>query len=237
MNIPRALRLAVAVASTLAICNADAAELPRSSSYDYEAPVAGTYQLPVIKPAADGELLDSNATRTSLAQVTGGRITVLSFIYTRCGDATACPYATSVLNHLHSASVEDASLAKNLRLVSMSFDPEHDTPKRLAEYASFVRDNDAGCEWRFVTPQLSKVSSILNAYGQAVNRKQNANDGMGPLNHTLRVYLIDRERRIRNIYSSGTLDPRLVLADVRTLLLEENGGPKASLTRTGEVER
>ena len=41
------------------------------------------------------------------------------------------------------------------------------------------------------------------------------------LYHILRVFLIDREGRIRNIYSSGTLDPRLVLADVKTLLLEE----------------
>jgi protein SCO1 len=42
-----------------------------------------------------------------------------------------------------------------------------------------------------------------------------------PLNHTLRVYLIDQDGRIRNIYSSGTLDLRLVLADVKTLLLEK----------------
>ena len=37
----------------------------------------------------------------------------------------------------------------------------------------------------------------------------------------MRVYLIDREGRIRNIYSSGTLDLRLVLADVKTLMLEQ----------------
>jgi len=41
------------------------------------------------------------------------------------------------------------------------------------------------------------------------------------LYHILRVFLIDRDGRIRNIYSSATLDPRLVLADVKTLLLEE----------------
>ena len=49
----------------------------------------------------------------------------------------------------------------------------------------------------------------------------NASDPQGLLYHTLRVFLIDREGRIRNIYSSGTLDPRLVVADVKTLLLEE----------------
>ena len=43
----------------------------------------------------------------------------------------------------------------------------------------------------------------------------------GPFTHQLRVYLIDSARRIRNIYSLGFLDPRLVVGDVRTLLLEE----------------
>jgi hypothetical protein len=46
-------------------------------------------------------------------------------------------------------------------------------------------------------------------------------DSRGPLYHVLRVFLIDREGRIRDIHSSATLDPRLVLADVKTLLLEE----------------
>jgi protein SCO1 len=54
-----------------------------------------------------------------------------------------------------------------------------------------------------------------------VDQRSNASDPHGPLYHILRVFLIDREGRIRNIYSSGTLDPRLVLADVKTLLLEE----------------
>ncbi len=53
-----------------------------------------------------------------------------------------------------------------------------------------------------------------------MDQKQNPLDPTGPLNHTLRVFLIDRAGRIRNIYSSGTLDARLVLADVRTLMME-----------------
>jgi cytochrome oxidase Cu insertion factor (SCO1/SenC/PrrC family) len=53
-----------------------------------------------------------------------------------------------------------------------------------------------------------------------VDKKKNPRDPTGPLNHTLRVFLIDPAGYIRNIYSSDTLDPRLVLADVRTLMLE-----------------
>jgi protein SCO1/2 len=216
----RELFCVVAIASILSV--AASAEELRNSDYEYEAPVAGTYQLPVIKAAGDGALFESTGNATNLTALTSGKISVVSFIYTRCGDGRACPYATSVLNLLQRASLNDPALAKNLRLVSLSFDPEYDTPKRLAEYASVVRDNDGGCEWRFATPRsVADTDPILAAYGQALNRKSDPNAGGGPFNHTLRVYLIDRQRRIRNIYSTGTLDPRLVIADVQTLLIEE----------------
>ena len=196
--------------------------LPRDPDYDYEPPAPGSYSLPVVKVAPDGALLDSNGKSLSLRDLTHGRVTVLSFIYTRCAAPKACPYATGVLSQLHRASEDDNALAKNLRLVSLSFDPEYDTPQRLAVYSEGVHEEKTGCEWRFATAKSrAELESILDAYGQAVDKRQNPADPQGPLYHILRVFLIDREGRIRNIYSSGTLDPRLVLADVKTLLLEE----------------
>jgi protein SCO1/2 len=197
--------------------------LPRDSDHDYDPPVPGSYTLPIVKAAADGALLDSNGSLTSLHDLTHGRISVLSFIYTRCAAPKACPYATNVLGQLHSVSAEDKTLAVNMRLVSLSFDPEHDTPQRLAAYSECVRETKSGCEWRFATAKSPEaLDSILDAYGQAVDKRSNSADPQGPLYHILRVFLIDRQGRIRNIYSSGTLDPRLILADVKTLLLEES---------------
>jgi cytochrome oxidase Cu insertion factor (SCO1/SenC/PrrC family) len=196
--------------------------LPQDPDYDYDPPAAGTYNLPIVKVAPDGALLDSNGKSLNLRDLTRGHITVLSFIYTRCAAPKACPYATGVLSQLYRASEDDRALQKNLRLVSMSFDPEYDTPQRLAAYSEGVRDEKPGCEWRFVTAKSrAELEKILDAYGQAVARRQNPADPQGPLFHIVRVFLIDRQGRIRNIYSSGTLDPRLVVADVKTLLLEE----------------
>jgi cytochrome oxidase Cu insertion factor (SCO1/SenC/PrrC family) len=203
-----------------------AAELPRTSDYDYEAPAPGSYTLPVVKQAADGDVLDSKGRPLRLRQVTHGRVTVMSFIYTRCAAARACPYATGVLRQLYQLSSEDTALAKGMRLVSMSFDPAVDTPDRMGAYAALANLGSSAAPWSFLTTRSqAELQPILEAYGQAVDKKRNPFDPTGPLNHTLRVFIIDRDGNIRNIYSSDTLDPRLVLADVRTLLMETT--PKA----------
>jgi protein SCO1 len=225
MNTNRARVLALALTlylSHMPVAIAADAVLSHDGDYDYDPPVAGSYGLPVIKVAPDGAIIDSDAKSLSLRQLTHGRITVLSFIYTRCAAPKACPYAVSVLSQLHALSANDKELAINMRLVSLSFDPDYDTPQRLADYSEAMRDAKSGCEWRFATAKSrAELEPILNGYGQAVDKRSNPNDPQGPLYHILRVFLIDRDGRIRNIYSSATLDPRLVLVDVKTLLLEE----------------
>ena len=205
---------------------AAAAGPTRTADHDYDAPEPASYTLPIVKAAADGEVLNSKGEALRLREFTQGRVTVMSFIYTRCAAAKACPMATGVLMQLRRMSAEDPTLAKNLRLVSMSFDPGGDTPQRMADYAQLMRGENPGAEWHFLTTRSqTQLGPILDAYGQAVDRKANPADPTGPLNHTLRVFLIDRAGHIRNIYSSGTLDVRLVLADVKTLLAEESQVP------------
>lgn len=113
----------------------------------------------------------------------------------------------------------------------MSFDPANDTPKRMADYANLFSRRAGAAPWHFVTARNQKPQPVLDAYGQAVDRKENPSDPTGPLNHTLRVFLVDAAGFIRNIYSSGTLDPRLVLADIQTLMLETSASPPQFLSR------
>jgi len=209
----------IAIAAAAGLQLATATE--RDRDHDYDPPEPGTYQLPVIKPAAGGVLIDSTGETVRLEELTRGRITVLSFVYTRCAAPNGCPYASNVLGQLQLASADDKSLGNNLRLVSVSFDPDHDSPKALANYAEAMRESKSGCQWYFAVPKSTQeLDKVLSAYGQAVDRRPNPNDPQGPLFHVLRVFLIDARGRIRNIYSSGTLDPRLVLADVKTLVME-----------------
>lgn len=218
---------AILFLSVVAGVTAIAMDNARTADHDYDAPAPGTYTLPIIKPAADGALLDSSGKPLRLAELTHGRITVMSFIYTRCAAARACPMATGVLMQLHDESAQDQALARQLRLVSMSFDPATDTPARMAAYSALGSSRTNAAPWYFVTTRSqAELQPILDAYGQAVDRKLNPNDPTGPLNHTLRVFLVDSNGNIRNIYSSGTLDLRLVLADVKTLMMEQANSPR-----------
>jgi cytochrome oxidase Cu insertion factor (SCO1/SenC/PrrC family) len=93
----------------------------------------------------------------------------------------------------------------------------------MAEYGASLGPEKDGCDWRFLTTSgVKELEPILESYGQRVDRKRNPDDPLGPFYHVLRVFLIDGSGMIRNIYSFGFLDPRLLMADIRTLLLEEN---------------
>ena len=216
----KVVQLILIVLASVELAKADTS---RTADYDYDAPEPGTYTLPVIKRAADGALLDTSGKPVRLKALTRGRITVMSFIYTRCAATKACPYATGVLMQLQRASATDTALAQRLRLVSMSFDPVHDTPERMAAYSELASKPPMAAPWHFVTTRSqTELQPILDAYGQAVDKKTNPLEPTGPLNHTVRVFLIDDEGEIRNIYSSSTLDPRLILADVRSLMSERD---------------
>lgn len=194
--------------------------LGRTELHDYDPPEPGSYSLPVVKAAADGRVLDSTGRARSLREMLDGRVTILSFIYLRCASPNACPYATGVLRQIHELTRQDPALTKNLQLITMSFDPGHDTPERMADYGELFRGK-GGADWHFMTTRGEvELKPILKAYDQTVDRKANMNDPLGPYYHPVRVYLVDPAGRIRNIYSFGMMDPRMIVTDVRTLMME-----------------
>lgn len=214
-----------------------AAEMfPRSAEFDFEAPVPGSYRLPVIKAAPDGTVLTEGGEVARLHDLTAGRVSVLSFIYTRCSDEKGCPLSTGLLHDIQMATHGHDELAGKLRLISLSFDPRYDTPETMAMYgAAYGADTEnAGVPWTLLTTRgEAELRPILEGYGQTIDRATDpyldaasgagpgiGDDGTGVIYHLLRVYLIDARGRIRNIYGLGFLDPRLLIADILTLLME-----------------
>jgi len=195
--------------------------LGRTDEYDYDAPMPGSYDLPVLQDASDGTVLAPNGRPVQLHELLDGRVTILSFIYTRCSDPRACLRASGVLSQLQQLSRQDTSIGKKLRLISLSFDPVYDTPEVMERYGHVFSRGEGGADWLFLTTRnYGDLRPLLTAYGQRVDKRAKPSV-LGPYQHTLRVYLIDSQKRVRNIYSYGLLDPRLVMADVQTLLMEQ----------------
>lgn len=208
----------------------------------YPAPKPATYQLPSMGPAANGQVLASDGKALNLKDLYGDKLVVLSFIYATCDDVNGCPLATVVLRKLKAKLMEKPELTNKLRLITLSFDPHHDTPSAMAHYAEGFQG--AGVEWRFLTTAgEAQIQPILKAFGQEVEQEHDAQGhASGKYSHLLRVFLIDLKGQIRNVYTISTLHPDLLLADVETLSQEKPGQPaqaqvlpnKQALLRPGD---
>ena len=221
----------------LAAGTARAAETSLAPGYrelSFELPAPGSYTLPSLGAAADGRVLDSDGKETTLHALYGDKLVLLSFIYATCSDVNGCPLATLVFHKIESRLAKEPELAQHLRLLTLSFNPEYDTPEAMAKYgASFGK----GLEWRFLTTRSeADLQPILAAYDQTARKDYDAEGKfLGTFSHILRVYLIDRESRIRNVYTVSFLHADTLLNDVRALLLEKPAVADEPETRGGPV--
>jgi len=227
----RALLVAAALAAAPALAHGPAegpVRAPAPGRLDFEPPAPGTYALPALGPAADGPVIDVESGPVSLHALYGDRVVLLSFIYTHCAVAEGCPLSMAVMRQVGAQLQAEPGLGSRARLVTLSFDPTRDTPPVMREFGGRMRNVDA--DWRFVTtasPQ--RVAPILDAYDQSVQPERDA-DGQptGQLAHVLRVFLIDAQKRVRNVYSSSFLHAEVLANDVRTLLMEADADVASS---------
>jgi cytochrome c peroxidase len=199
----------------------DAADSPLALGYGklpYEAPPPGSYQLPVLGVAADGAILDSDGNATRLHELMGDKVVLLSFIYSTCDDVNGCPLASSVLHRIKTRLQKQPELAAQLRLLTLSFNPAHDTPAVMKQFGQGFQE--PGVDWRFLTAASeAALQPIMENYRQSIQKQRDAAGKFtGTFAHVLRVFLIDRDKQIRNIYSVSFLHPDLLINDVKTLL-------------------
>lgn len=183
---------------------------------EYTPPPPGSYTLPVIKRVGDHALLDSDGATTSLAALKRDRLAGVAFVYSTCAEAAGCPLADAIMQRLDRRLAVEPATARQVRLLTISFDPERDTPARMtALRTAFSPKTD----WKFLTTSGdAQLSPLLADFGQPVS-KLTYEDGTwtGLFRHVLKVFLLDQHDRVRNIYSTGSLNPDLVMNDVRTL--------------------
>ena len=193
---------------------------PGYTPLEFVPPAPGSYLLPAMGFAADGDVLDNKGNSTRLHTFIGDKPTVLSFIFTTCSDVNGCPLATHVMRGVQKTVQANPETADRVRLISLSFDPEFDTPEVIDAYGEQFRAK--GFDWQFLTTRGAEaLDPILNSYGQWVIRDYDSEGQyLGTMSHILRVFLIDKDRQIRNIYSTSFLHADTVANDVRSLLLE-----------------
>jgi cytochrome oxidase Cu insertion factor (SCO1/SenC/PrrC family) len=191
---------------------------------DFDPPRPGTYTLHRIMAAPDGEVLDVDGRARRLSHFTRGRITLLGFIYTTCVDPQGCPLAYRVFELVRETVVAAPALRGRVQLVTLSFDPLRDTPTVMGRYAgSRARDEGDGVPWYFLTTRSPReLLPLVEGFGQDVLVTVDRSTGTPrrELSHVLKVFLIDAEGFVREIYTSTFLHPRTVLNDIETLLME-----------------
>jgi len=157
----------------------------------------------------DAALIDQDDRRRSLAEWRG-TLTLFTFTYTRCPLPDFCPLMDQNFATLQRAMAEDPLLRGKVRLVSISVDPDHDTPAVLAAHAKQRRADTA--VWTFLTGDRATVERVAGRFGVGIVR---ATDGTVDITHNLRTTLVGPDLRVRKIYTGHDWTPGAVLADLR----------------------
>ena len=156
----------------------------------------------------DFALTDQNSTPFEFKNL-AGKVVVVAFAYTTCPDV--CPLITASLRQVQSGLTKEER--KHVRLMTVTTDPEIDSPKVLTAYAK--RYGAEFDNWSFLTGNLSVLEKIWQNFGVGVERK-----GRGLIDHTPLTAVVDQKKLMRLAYIGPSPDPKAELADVRGMLRE-----------------
>jgi protein SCO1/2 len=166
-------------------------------------------------PVPDFTFVNQNGKRLRFSQLRGVPV-LLTFIYTRCPLPDYCPRMNSNL-----LQVARAAPDSSLQLLSISFDPDHDTPAVLRSYAShWINDLPPSLRsrWQFVAPAKSELPDVLRFFAVTANPEN------GLITHSLSSALVDAEGKIIRWYPANLWTPEDVLQDLRPSGRNGNGG-------------
>jgi protein SCO1/2 len=182
----------------------------------------GVAALPDERPAAramdllgvgeavrDSELVDPSGARRSLGDWRG-QVLAVTFVYTRCPLPNFCP-----LIDRHFAAVQEqvrssADLQGRVHLVSVTLDPEYDTPAVLLRHAGQLKADPA--VWSLLTGSREQIETFASQFGVSVVRE---NTQPSELVHNLRTAVIDGNGRLVTMLSGGEWEPAALIAEIR----------------------
>jgi protein SCO1/2 len=142
-----------------------------------------------------------------------GKELLITFVYTRCPLPDFCPRVTHNFAMIEKRLAADSVLDTRTHLLSVSFDPEHDTPERLRAYGAQYIGSDAKgafAHWDFAVPQKPVLLEMAKYFDLGMTA--------GPddsITHTLSTTLIGRDGKVVRFYPGNEWTPEEVMADVK----------------------
>ena len=164
--------------------------------------------LPKIGPAPEVSLTTQDGQRLSLKELRG-KVVAVTFIYTSCADT--CPLLTAKMAGLQAAL--GADFGPKVFFLSITVDPERDTPAVLQRYAQAHGANLAG--WAFLTGTPAEIRQVARQYGIYYKKTPR-----GDVDHTFLTSLVDQSGTLRVQYLGVRFDPDELLQDLQSLLQE-----------------
>jgi protein SCO1/2 len=160
-------------------------------------------------PAANGNnclpdvsLIDQHGSAVSLASLKGKPV-LIDFIYTSC--ASTCPVLTAKMVSV--ARELGPALGANVTMVSITLDPEHDSPAQLASYAKSQGADASG--WLFLTGKPAQIDQVL---AQFKLRRMHESDGS--IMHSVSAFLLGPDGHQIRQYNALDVSAAAVAADV-----------------------
>ncbi len=153
-------------------------------------------------PLPDCALVDSRGAALRLSDFKG-RAFAFTFIFTRCPLPDFCPRMNANFAAAQRALGSDA----NWHLLSISLDPDYDTPPRLAEYAARYQPDPA--RWTFATGSREEIEKLGAVFGLKVARTGALPD------HNLRTIVVDPAGRIQRVFTGNEWTPEELAAELK----------------------
>lgn len=185
------------------------------ASPDYKPPVV--YHTPVPgETLPNFSFLNQSGNHIHLAQFRGD-VLLITFIYTRCPLSDYCPRMSRNFAQVDKALAADPAEYKRTHLLSVSFDPEYDTPPVLRSYGGaytgkFTQEDFA--HWDFAAPSQADLLDVEKWFGVGVT----PGDQPGQLTHSLCTLVVGPDGKIRNWYPTNDWTPAQLLEATRKAL-------------------